>query len=293
MKKGLFLSCFAFCLMLSTFTVNAQQIKTPAPSPKATLSTTIGLTDVEIEYSRPSKKGRDIFSANGLVPYGKAWRTGANASTKVSFSSDVTIAGKELKKGKYALYAFPNATEWEIVFYKDTKHWGTPKEWDASEEAIRFSAKTVSFPKEVETFTILVGNNTANTADIEILWDQTLVAFTVETDVDSKVLADIDRAMAGTSRGDYYSAARYFYDNGKDLNKAHDWISKANEMDAKFWQLRLQSLIEADMGKKKMAIATAQRSMDMAQKAGNMDYCLLYTSPSPRDRQKSRMPSSA
>ena len=81
--------------------------------------------------------------------------------------------------------------------------------------------------------------------------------------------------MAGTSRGDYYSAARYFYDNGKDLNKAHDWISKANEMDAKFWQLRLQSLIEADMGKKKMAIATAQRSMDMAQKAGNMDYVRL------------------
>ncbi len=274
MKKGLFLSCFVFCLLLSSFAVNAQQIKTPAPSPKATMTTTIGLTDVEIEYSRPSKKGRDIFSADGLVPFGKIWRTGANASTKISFSNDVMIGGKELKKGKYALYVTPNASEWEIVFYKDIKHWGVPQEWKAEDEALRFKAKTLTFPKEmaVETFTILVGNSKVNAADIEMMWDQTFVAFTVETDVDTKVMADIDRAMAGTSRGDYYSAARYFYDNGKDLNKAHKWISKANEIDAKFWQLRLQSLIEADMGKKKMAIATAQKSMDMAQKAGNMDY---------------------
>ncbi|MEM9823759.1 MAG: DUF2911 domain-containing protein [Bacteroidota bacterium] len=271
MKKVLILTCLMCGLMATSSTLNAQ-IKTPAPSPMITIETAIGLTDVMIEYSRPSVKGRTIFAADGLTPFGKMWRTGANASTKISFSSDVKINGQTLPKGKYALYSKPGKAEWEMIFYKNTTHWGTPREWKAEDEALRFTARPQALPMMIETFTILPGNNKVNSADISIMWEKTMVSFTVETDVETPVLASIEKAMAGTSRGDYYTAARYYYDNGKDLSKAHGWVKKANEIDAKFWQLRLQSLIEAKMGDKKSAIATAKRSIEAAQAAGNEDY---------------------
>jgi len=271
MKKVLILTCLMCCLMASSFTLDAQ-IKTPAPSPLIKMETTIGLTDVMIEYSRPSAKGRTIFAANGLTPFDKMWRTGANASTKISFSSDVKVNGMELPKGKYALYTKPGKAQWEVIFYKNTTHWGTPREWKVEDEALRLKVNSQQLPMMVETFTILPGNSKVNSADINVMWEQTMIAFNVETDVDAPVMASIDKAMAGTSRGDYYTAARYFYDNGKDLSKAHMWVKKANDIDAKFWQLRLQSLIEAKMGDKKTAILTAKKSIEAAQAAGNDNY---------------------
>lgn len=270
MKKVLY-TCIGICLLLSSLSLNAQ-IKTPQPSPTMKVSTTIGLTEVDIEYSRPSMKGRTIFAVDGLVPFGETWRTGANASTKIAFSTDVMIAGNEVKKGQYAVYTVPSKNDWEIILYGNTTHWGVPREWMASEEVARFKIPVKMMNHTVETFTIDVANNKINSADIAMMWDKTMVAFTVKTEVDKSVMKDIDRAMAGTSRGDYYTAARYYYDNGKDLNKALGWIKSANTIDAKFWQLRLQSLIEAKLGDTTAAIASAKKSIDLAKTAGNMDY---------------------
>jgi len=271
MKKGFLYSCLCVCVLLSGLSVNAQ-IKTPQPSPTMKMETTIGLTDVMIEYSRPSMKERSIFAADGLVPFGETWRTGANASSKISFSNDVMIEGKEIKKGKYALYTVPGKSSWEIILYKNTSHWGVPREWMASDEAARFTVPTKKTGMPIETFTIMVHNNALNSAMVTLAWDNTMAGFTVKSDVDKSVMADIDRAMEGTSRGDYYTAARYFYDNDKDMTKALGWIKMANKKDAKFWQLRLQSLIEAKMGDTKAAIASATKSMEMAKTEGNMDY---------------------
>ncbi len=274
MKKGIVYTFLSLCLLVSSISLNAQ-IKTPQPSPTMKMETTIGLTDVTIEYSRPSMKERTIFAADGLVPFGETWRTGANASTKISFSTDVTVEGKEVKAGKYAVYAVPGKTSWDIVLYKNTTHWGVPREWVAADEVARVSVPSSNSGMTVETFTIMPMNNKINSAQIAMMWDKTVAAFTVSSDVDKSVMKDIDRAMAGTSRGDYYTAARYFYDNDKDMTKALDWIKMANKKDAKFWQLRLQSLIEAKMGDKKSAIASAMKSMEMAKTAGNMDYVRL------------------
>lgn len=259
------------CLLAASFTANAQ-IKTPAPSPKLKIETAIGLTDVMIEYSRPSAKGRTIFAADGLTPFGEMWRTGANASTKISFSTDVTVDGQALPKGEYALYTIPGKAQWDIIFYKNTTHWGTPREYKAEEEALRIKVASKKTSTFVETFTIMPSNSKMNSAHIDLSWENTMATFKVATEVDKAVLADIDRVMAGTSRGDYYTAARYYYDNGKDLKKAHNWVTKANEIDSKFWQLRLQSLIEAKLGDKSTAVATAKKSMEAAKAAGNMDY---------------------
>ncbi len=271
MKKGIIYTFLSLCLLASSFSLNAQ-IKTPQPSPTLKMETTIGLTDVMIEYSRPNMKGRTIFAADGLVPFGETWRTGANASTKISFSSDVMIEGKEVKAGKYAVYTVPGKSSWEVILYKNTTHWGVPREWVATDEAARFSVPAKASANAVETFTIMPMNYTINSAQVVMMWDKTMAAFTVKSDVDKSVMKDIDIAMAGTSRGDYYTAARYFYDNDKDMTKALEWVKMANKKEAKFWQLRLQSLIEAKMGDKKSAIATANKSIEMAKTAGNMDY---------------------
>ena len=266
MKKGL-LTIFA--IAIASFSLTAQ-INTPAASPSSKVEQTVGLTKVTVEYSRPSVKGRTIFAADGLVPYGEAWRTGANSATKVTFSDDAKIGGKEIAKGSYAVLTVPNEQEWDVHFHKyDKRNWSSYKE---KTPAVAVKAKAVKIDVDVETFLISVGNFNGNTADLELIWENTIVVIPMEMDVDSKVQADIKKVMGGPGRGDYYSAARYYYDSGKDKSQALEWIQKANEIDAKFWQLRLESQILADMGKHIDAIATAERSKEMAMKAENKDY---------------------
>jgi len=258
-----------FAIAIATFNLTAQ-INTPAPSPTAKFETEVGLTKVMIEYSRPSAKGRTIFAADGLVPYGEMWRTGANAATKVTFSDDVKVAGKDLAAGSYALLTKPGAGVWNIHFHKyDKGGWSSYKD---KTPTLAVDAKPVKVANMVETFTINVGHVEMDKAHLEIMWANTMVAIPFMVEVDSKVEANIKTVMGGPSRGEYYAASRYYYDAEKDDAKALEWIEKANELDAKFWQLRLESQILARMGKHIDAIAAAERSKEMATKEGNQDY---------------------
>ena len=166
-------------LFVGTLNVNAQ-VKAPAPSPTAKSEQKVGLTDITIEYSRPSMRGRTIFG--GLVPYGKTWRTGANANTKITFSDDVTIAGDSLKKGTYAIYTIPNETSWDVIFYSDAKNWGTPQKWDDSKVALKTKAKVFNYPNmDMETFTILLDNLAdGKSANLNFLWDDTIAIIKID-----------------------------------------------------------------------------------------------------------------
>ncbi len=265
-------------LLLSLFVVaistgaNAQ-LKTPASSPSSKLEQTVGLTDVSVEYSRPGVKGRTIFG--DLVPYGKVWRTGANANTKVTFSDDVTIDGKELKKGTYALYTKPGKSSWEVIFYSDAKNWGTPREWDDKKVALSTTAKVMKMPMKIESFTITIDDLTDNSAILGMLWENAYVGVKFNTPTDKGVEASISKVMAGPSANDYFNAAKYYLDGGKDINKAKNWINKAVDMtkeQPRFWYLRQQSLILAKAGDKKGAISAAKASLAGAEKRGNADY---------------------
>lgn len=267
--KSITLLCFC-CL----FAVGLQaQIKTPAPSPSCEVNQRVGLSDFTIDYSRPSAKDRTIFASDGLVPYGNLWRTGANASTKVTFSDDVMIDGREVPKGKYALYTIPNADSWTVIFHKNLDHWGTGgKAYKESEDQLRLTVKPKSTGNMVETFTMGFSNLKSNACHLTIAWEKTMVSIPIKIDVDTRVMNNIQSVMGGVSRGDFYTAARYYYDNNKDMNQALTWIKKANTMDAKFWQLRLQAEIEAKMGNYTSAIKTAEKSKAAAMSADNQDY---------------------
>lgn len=264
--------CLIACFLFST-TVAEAQLKTPAASPSAELGQTVGLTDVEIEYNRPSKKGRDIFG--GLVPFGQMWRTGANASTKVSFSEDVTVGGQELEKGKYALYTIPGESEWTIVFHNNLDHWGVGGDkYNAEEDAVRFTVKPEKLEYSVETFTIEVSDLKSDGANINLVWDNTKVSIPVGVGTTKTVMAAIDKVMAGPAWRDYYSAARFYAENGQDLEQAHEWMNTAMEMggNEKFWAVRQLSLIQAKMKDYKGAIASAEKSLELSKTAGNKAY---------------------
>lgn len=261
----------AIAVFIASFSLEAQ-IKVPQASPKSTLIQTVGLTDIDIEYSRPSAKGRVIFG--DLVPFGKVWRTGANANTTISFSDDVVINGATLKKGKYALYTIPKADEWEILFYTDTNNWGNPEKWDDSKVAIKASAKTEILNRHVETFTIGINNTDNNFANLEFAWEKTLVALKFEVPTQKVAMASIDKTLSGPSATDYYSAAQYFFQTNGDLNKALSYATKAYDMHEKkpYWYSRLKSQIQAKLGDKKGALETAKISLEAAKAANNTDY---------------------
>jgi hypothetical protein len=250
------------------------QIETPAPSPFQKIEQKVGLTDVTVEYSRPSMKGRTIFG--DLVPYSKMWRTGANKNTTISFSESVMVGGKEVKAGTYAIFTKPNATSWDIYLYSDSENWGTPEKWDETKVAAMVNAPVQPMPMSVESYTMSFDDLKMNGANLGMLWDNVYVALPISTMTDKAVSASIDRVMAGPGANDYYSAAVYYLENGKDINQAKTWIDTAVSMRADaFWYQRQQSLIYAKSGDKKGAIKAAKSSMALAEAAGNADYVAL------------------
>lgn len=250
------------------------QINTPAPSPSSKLIQTVGLTEVTLEYSRPSMRGRKIFG--NVVPYDKLWRTGANGYTLITFDKDVKIAGQDVKSGTYSIFTKPGTTSWEVFFYTDTQGGGTPSNWDESKIVAKTTAQVFPMPEgmPVETFTITLDDLTSSSANIGILWESVYVAVPFEVLTDASVEMDIANALAGPSADDYYAAATYYSSEGKDIAKANEWMEKAMAMTEKpaFWQLRQQSLIQAKAGNKKAAIETAKKSLEAAKEAGNDDY---------------------
>lgn len=257
--------------IVASITVEAQ-INTPAPSPSAKLMQTVGLTEVSIDYSRPSMRGRKVFG--NLVPFDQLWRTGANGYTLVTFDSDVTIGGKEVKAGTYSIFTKPGASAWEVFFYTDVVGGGTPSKWEESKIAAQLSVPVYKMDMPVETFTITFDDVTGNGANIGIIWENTYVAIPFAVPTDATVMSSIDKALNGPSSEDYYAAAVYYSSEGKDINKAKEWMNKAMSMTEKpaFWQLRQQSLILAKAGDKKGAIEAAKKSLTGATAAGNNDY---------------------
>ncbi len=264
----------AILTLLILITANGieAQVKTPQPSPKAVVSQVIGLTDVEIDYSRPSAKGRTIFG--DLVPFGKVWRTGANENTIIYFSDDVIITGKTLKKGKYALYTLPKADLWDFIFYATTDNWGTPETWDESKVVLRVAAKPETLTRNVESFLISFTNLDNNFANLELAWEKTVVVLKIEVPTQKTAIESIEKALAGPTAGDYFSSSQFFFQSNGDLSKAMLYINKALELNENkpYWYNRQKSLIQAKMGDKKGAIETAKLSLAAAEIAKNNDY---------------------
>ncbi len=267
MKKNVFTLLVAL-LFLGATQLEAQ-IKTPAPSPAATVMQTIGLTDFTVEYSRPGKRDREIFGK--LVPYNQVWRTGANQATKVSFSDDITVEGSALKAGDYALFTKPGMTSWEVHFYEHTTT-SSGGYKDATP-----AAKVNITPKKMasvrESFTIEFTNLTEDSGHLVIAWDNVEVPVKIGVNSQEVAMKSIEKTLAGPSAGDYFNAGTYMARVGGDSETALKYIRMATESDSpKFWQVKQEAEILAKMGRHKEAIAKATTSLELATKAGNDNY---------------------
>jgi hypothetical protein len=253
------------------------QVQTPAGSSSGTVSTTVGLTEIKVDYARPKAKGRTIFgeaSKGALVPYGAIWRTAANSGSKITFSDTVKVEGTNVPAGEYLIFTWPGATEWTVALYKDVKLGGNTAGYDKANEVANFKVKSEKLTEKVETFTINIGDisDDNKNAKIQLAWENTSVKFGVAVDFDKKVMQSITKSL-NVEPYNYFQAAVYYLESGKDLNQALTWINKAAEgMNSPFWVLHQKAKIQKALGDKKGATETATASLESAKKAGNRDY---------------------
>lgn len=268
MKHSIQLLCaFVFAAVSG---LSAQTLKVPAPSPLQTLKQAFALSDVTIEYSRPSAKGRVIFG--DVVAYGKIWRTGANSATKITFGEDVKVQGSKVSAGTYALYTVPGKDSFQVMLYKDLKLGGDVANYNKDNEVLSFYVKTGKVTEKVETFTINVASITASSASIEMSWENTSVSFGIVADIDATIMTNIENTVNKDNRP-YYQAATYYYENGKDLNTALTWVNKATEQNPKaYWIMLLKAKIENKLNDTAAAIISANKVVAMATEGKNADY---------------------
>ena len=261
----------AICMGAIVMT-EAQQLRTPQPSTTQTVKQDFGLGGIELSYSRPNMKGRKIFG--DLVPFDKVWRTGANSATTLTFSDEVIIGGTKIPAGKYGLLTIPSANEWTIIITKQTDV-TSPAAYKQDMDVVRVKVKPMALPWSFETFGMSFENIKDNSCELMIAWDKTLVSLPITTDVDGKVMKQIETIMTKDNRP-YFAAAAYYADNGKDLNQAVAWFDKAIEQNPQaFWIYYQKAKALAKQGKKAEAMAVSAKSMELAKAAKNDDYVAL------------------
>mgnify|MGYP001462127187 FL=1 len=262
-------------LLVNYFGLNAQ-ILTPQPSPRAQFTQKVGLTTVEIDYSRPAVRGRKIMG--NLVRYDEIWRTGANKNSIISFSDPVQIEGNTLPAGQYGLYTRPSSNQWKVYFYKSTNNWGLPNPWDDSEVALSLIITPSFFEYKIENFTITISDINSDAAQLNVIWENTLLSIPFEVPTKAKAMESINETMAGNPKpNDYYNAALYFLQENMDLNQAKNWmeIAIAKRDTPAFWMHYRYALILLELNDNKGALTASKKSLALAEKAENKDYVIL------------------
>ena len=236
------------------------QLDLPRPSPLGKVYQRVGMTDVEIEFSRPGVKERTIWG--DLVPFGTVWRVGANNATTISFSTDVMINGGALAAGKYAIHAMPGETDWQIMFNKDWDKGGTT--YEADKDALVIAVKPQSVEEHVERMTFEIPEVDDNSAMVLLRWEKLVVPFTVSADTSTLAMTAIDEEMARLHRWqNTYNAANYAFSNDLRIEDAVKWIHSSVSMEATWFNTSLQARILAKAGKMAEARAAAKKAIEI------------------------------
>ncbi len=238
------------------------ELKLPRVSQKATVSQTVGLTDVTITYSRPGVKGRVIWG--DLVPYDKVWRTGANEATIFTVSKDVTIDGKPLPAGTYSLHTIPGKSAWTVIFNKTANQWGSYS-YDAAQDALRVEVRPTEGPM-VEWLTFSFPDVSADFATVELVWEKVRVDFKVGTDATRQAIADARRELAGDVKqwNVPYNAASFAFSAGPEYRAdAMRWIDQSIALKETFGNLRLKAQMLAKDGRTKEAVAVGEKAVEV------------------------------
>ena len=263
------LKIFSFAFLICS--VVFSQVQTPALSPKSELTQIVGFTEMKIEFSRPSMRGRKIMG--NVVNYGEIWRTGANSNTKITISDDVMFGENILPAGTYSILTRPGKKMWEVFFY--TEDWSLPKAWDPEKIALKLDIP-VKNANQIETFSIWIGDISTDSASLNLAWENSRIEMPFTVSTDEKTMASIKETMKGNpGHRDYYSAASYYLTTGRDLKKAEMWITKAVKEKEYYFYYRTKAEIHAGLNKFKLAIEAANKSIKLAEKRGTKNLISL------------------
>ena len=251
----------------------AAQLEFPAASPLRTLNQRVGLTDIEISYSRPGAKGREIFG--GLVPYDKLWRTGANQASKISFSTAVKLNGAEVGAGSYSLFSIPGKDEWTVIINKDTEQAGTGK-YDEKSDVVRLKVKPVSLNNSVDNFAIELDPISDESASLDIVWEKTKISIKVQVDFVEDLVSQVEAVMASDDpKKPYLQAALFYFNHDRDLHKASQWVDAAIAERQVYPFYFIKARILAKLNDKKGAVSAAKESHELAIKAGETGFATM------------------
>lgn len=249
--------------------VSLAQVKMPSSSPTQVVKQEFGIGSIEITYSRPAAKGRKIYG--DLVPYGKIWRTGANAATLIKFSDAVELMGKKIDTGTYALYTIPGQDYWEIILNKGISNWGA-FEYKETDDVLRFKAEPQKMKTKLESFTIQFANVMPQNCDLQLMWEKTIVTIPVTVTIKDKLKAQIEAALK-TDKKPYWQAAQFYYEYEKNTTKAIEYCSKAIEGNAKaYWIYLYKAKIQHEVGDLAGAKASSLKSKELAELENDADY---------------------
>ncbi|HEU5053002.1 MAG TPA: DUF2911 domain-containing protein [Hanamia sp.] len=268
MKKSLII---AITIATIYFPATAQ-VNMPAPSPTQTIIQDFGLGKIELTYSRPGLKGRQVFGNNSeLVPLGKPWRTGANAATKIHFTDKVNVGGKDLDSGSYVIYTIPGKENWDIVLSKGNAYPGQ-EGFTTNDDILHYKAPVVLHKQKIETFTMQFTDLKNERCQLHLKWANTDVAIPITTNIKERIRQEIETALQGNNPP-YYQAANFYYEYDKNYQKALEYISKATEQNPKAYFMYLQKArIQQALGDKKGARESGIKTIELAKEAGNADY---------------------
>ncbi len=258
------------CSLLLSATLTQAQVKMPAPSPTQTIKQDFGLAAIEVKYSRPVTKGRKVYG--DLVPFGQVWRTGANAATLITFNDAVQIEGKRIDSGTYALYTIPNKGSWVIILNKGVKNWGSDG-YTADDDVARITVKAEELKNAVESFTIQFANVKPESADLQIMWENTLVSVPIKTEVKNSIKASLENALQSSDKKPYWQAMQFYNEWDNNPAKALQYADLAvQENPSAFYIWLYKARLEKATGNKAKAMESSKKSLELAKEAKNNDY---------------------
>jgi hypothetical protein len=272
MKTSLFYLLAFLCLLVHPAAAQELRMKIPASSPGQRIEQDFGLGTVSVKYYRPNTKGRKIF--NGMEPYGIVWRTGANNATVIQLTDTIQVEGHTLQPGAYSLFSIPDPNEWTVIFNKNIDQWGAYS-YDEKQDVLRVKVKPAKLATKVETLTIQFADVHEEDCLLQILWENTGITLHLTTDVDNRIMANIQEAMKGEKKP-YYMSAIWCYNHNRNLDQALQWMQEANKnqpqaYNVKYWLARLQ----LKTGDKKSAIVSANEGLKLALEENNAEYIRL------------------
>lgn len=248
------------------------QVNMPQPSPVQTVTQDFAMSKIQLSYSRPAAKDRKVFG--DLVPYGKMWRTGANAATTIRFNEPVEILGKKVDTGTYAIYTIPGADNWEVILNKGITNWGTGGYSEAA-DVIRVKTPTVKLKNELENFTMQFDNIQPESIELHIGWDNTGIVVPIKANIKDKLRAQVESALQSEKKP-YFAAAQFYNEYDKNYAKALENVTKATEQNPKaFWIYLYKARIQKQMGDIAGARESSNKSLELATAEKNDDYVKL------------------